>query len=72
MTKGTKQLLLVAGAAVAVYFLFFKEKKEVGASIQLGSLDAGVSADLDSKSENFEDGFSRMGGFTPSDHSNTF
>ena len=72
MTKGTKQLLLVAGAAVAVYFLFFKEKKEVGASIQLGSLDAGVSADLDSGSENFEDGFSKMGGFTPSDHSKTF
>lgn len=53
MTKGTKQMLLVAGAAVAVYFLFFREDKSAGLSVQLGDVKADAGVSLDDKESGF-------------------
>jgi hypothetical protein len=59
MTKKTQQMLLLAGAGIAVYFLFFKDKKEAKVSVQLGDVKGDVEAEVEKPSESsFDDGFS--------------
>jgi hypothetical protein len=63
MDKKTKNLLLLAGAGVAVYFLFFRDKKEVKGSLQVGDVTVDAGVDVDDKSESsFDDGFSNLTG----------
>lgn len=53
MDKKTKNLLLLAGAGIAVYLLFFKKDKSAGVSVQLGDVEAGAGVSVGDQESGF-------------------